>query len=237
MEIIDGVEINELSLYIKRNKTLIIADLHLGYEESLNVRGVLVPRIQFKDTYEKLDKLLKNLDVETIIITGDFKHEFGFISNTEWNNILKIIDLFFKYAKKIILIKGNHDVNLGPIAKKINIEILGYVKFDDIFICHGDEILKEFNKSKIIIIGHEHPAIGLIKGNKYEKYKCFLKGKFEDKVLIVLPSFNVLTIGTDILREKLLSPFLQNDLSNFEVYIYENEKVFNFGSLRKLHGR
>ena len=81
MEIIKGIEICDLSLYLKGYKTLIIADLHLGYEESLNKKGVLVPRIQFKDTYERLNKILTSKKIETMIITGDLKHEFGVINS------------------------------------------------------------------------------------------------------------------------------------------------------------
>ena len=124
MEIIKGIEIHDLGIYIIKHKIFVIADMHLGYEESLNVKGILIPRIQYKDTYDKLKKILDNLDVETVIITGDFKHEFGVISETEWRNTLQIIDLFFEYAKRVIVIKGNHDVNLGPIARKRNVEII-----------------------------------------------------------------------------------------------------------------
>ena len=95
------IEIVDLCLYIKKYKTLIIADVHLGYEESLNQRGVLIPKIQFKDTYERIDNILKNKETETVVVTGDLKHEFGVINNTEWNNILKIIDLFLKNAQNM----------------------------------------------------------------------------------------------------------------------------------------
>ena len=237
MEIIDGIEIHYLSLYIKKHKVLVIADIHLGYEESLNIRGVLIPRMQFKEVYENLNNLLNNLDVNTVVITGDFKHEFGVISETEWRNTLQIIDLILKHTKRLILIKGNHDVNLGPIARKRNVEIIEYAKFENILICHGDEILDNnyFEKSEIILIGHEHPAIGIKEGRKYENYKCFLKGKWKDKTLIVLPSFNPLTIGTDVLRSKLLSPFLQHNITSFHAYIYENGKVYNFGKLKSIN--
>ncbi|MBS3174294.1 metallophosphoesterase [Candidatus Woesearchaeota archaeon] len=236
MEIINGMEVKDLGLYLVKRKTLVIADIHLGYEGSLNSRGILIPRMQYKDTSDRLEKLLKTINVETIIITGDFKHEFGGISETEWRNILKIIDLLFKYAKRVIIIKGNHDVNLGPIARKRNIELLEYYKIDDILICHGDEILSndDMRIAHTVIMGHEHPAIGLKDKAKYEIYKCFLKGKWKNKILIVIPSFNVLTTGTDVLRQKLLSPFLKQDLSNFKAYIVGNNEIYNFGKLKNL---
>ncbi|MBI2148411.1 metallophosphoesterase [Candidatus Woesearchaeota archaeon] len=235
MEIEKGFEIIDLCLYIKKYKILVIADIHLGYEESLNQRGVLIPRMQFKDTYERIEKILNNNDIETVVVTGDLKHEFGIINRTEWDNILKIIDLFLKYSKKLVIIKGNHDVALPFIAKKKGIELSEYYKIDDIFVCHGDEIIDndDFRKCNIVIIGHEHPAIGFRDKSKYENFKCFLKGKYLDKMLIVLPSFNTLTIGTDVLRNKLLSPFLHQDLKNFKAYVMENNKIYDFGKLNK----
>ncbi len=234
MEIMNDLEIIDLSLYLKKSKTLIIADLHLGYEEALNQKGVLVPKMQFKDIYESLEKILNSIKVEEIVITGDLKHEFGVINRSEWNNIIKIIDLLIKYSKRLIIIKGNHDIFLPFITRKRNIELLEYYTIDDILICHGDEIInnQDFKKAKTIIIGHEHPAIGFREKAKYESFKCFLKGKYLDKTLIVLPSFNPLTIGTDVLRNSLLSPFLQQDLKNFQAYVIEKNKIYDFGKLK-----
>ena len=77
MEILPDMDIVDLALYV--DSTLIIADVHIGYEEALNNKGVLVPRQQYKMTLERLQKTLDELDVETVIINGDLKHEFGTI--------------------------------------------------------------------------------------------------------------------------------------------------------------
>ena len=236
MEILDDLEIVDVCLYMKYYKTLIVSDIHLGYEESLNKKGYLLPRLQFNDTYEKLKKIISNLDIKKIIIPGDLKHEFGSINETEWRNTLKLIDLFIDNHRELILIKGNHDTILSPIARKRNVTLVDYYVIGDIIICHGNKILnnEDFKKSKTIIIGHEHPAVGLKEKSKYELYKCFLKGKYKNKNLIVLPAFNVLTIGTDILRKNVLSPYLKQDLSNFKVYIVNDYNVYNFGKIKNL---
>ena len=235
MEIIKDIEIIDLSLFLKKHNTLILSDLHIGYEESLNDKGVLVPRVQFKQMYTRLKTILEENKFREVIITGDLKHEFGIINDTEWKNTLRLIDLILEHCEKLILIKGNHDITLKYIANKRSIELVEYVKIDDILICHGDNILKEAMKdSKIIIIGHEHPAVGLREKNKYESYKCFLKGKYERKTLIVIPSFNTLTTGTDVLRRRLLSPYLQQDLDNFEVYAIEDKKPYEMGKIKNL---
>src|SRR3989344_3804218 len=139
MDIIRGIKILDLCLYVKKSKTLIVADLHLGYEESLNKKGILIPRSQFRDIYEKLKNILTSNDIRTVIITGDFKHEFGVIHDTERKNIIQIIDLILKHTDKLIILKGNHDITLHYITMKKDIEILTYYMLGDIFVCHGDE--------------------------------------------------------------------------------------------------
>src|SRR3989344_4172987 len=89
---------------------------------------------------------------------------------------------------KVIVVKGNHDTILGPIADKRNLKVVDKYEIDDITIIHGNKI-KEIN-TKIIIIGHEHPAVTIKDNIRNETYKCFLKGKYKNKILIVTPSFS-----------------------------------------------
>ena len=228
MEIQRGIEIIDLALYIKKEKILIISDLHLGFEEALNKQGVLVPRFQFKEIIKRLELILKKVDPKLIIINGDLKHEFGRISRSEWKQVTDLID--FLKDREILLIKGNHDNILGPIAKKKNIKLIDRYDTKNITIIHGDKIPKKLNKT--IIIGHEHPAVSF-PGRKDQKYKCFLKGKFERKTLIVMPSFYLISQGTDIIKQKILSPFLKKKLDNFEIYIVE-DKVYKFGKIKDI---
>lgn len=233
MQIYEGIEIVNLALYIKKYKALIISDLQIGYEESLANRGIFVPRLQFKLIKDRLTKIFSKVKPELVIINGDLKHEFGLINNQEWKDALAILDFIGDNSKKIILIKGNHDVILGPIAKKRDISLVDFYRIDSIFITHGHKFLLKVLNSKIIIIGHEHPAVSLREGVKVEKYKCFLKGTYNKSILIVMPSFNMLNEGSDILKEQILSPFLRRDLYNFYIYIVEDE-VYKFGKVKNL---
>ena len=89
-QILPRAKIVDLALHLEEENYLVIADLHLGYEEMLNKQGVLMPRINFRDIKERLERRvfskLKKLD--KIIINGDLKHEFGTISEQEWSEVL-----------------------------------------------------------------------------------------------------------------------------------------------------
>jgi len=246
MKILNNIEAIDLALYF--DSTLIISDVHIGYEEALNKQGVLVPRLQFGEMVKKIEKILnelKNKHLKRIIVNGDLKHEFGTISEQEWRNVLKFLDLLARHCKEIILIKGNHDMIIGPIARKRNVKVVDYYFIDSKFaknnkpnrvlVTHGDKIPDKdvLKQASTIIIGHEHPAVSLKDGARVETFKCFLKGKYKGRNLIVLPSFNEIVQGTNIMRDRTLSPFLKQDLDNFEVFAVE-DKVYDFGKLIKL---
>ncbi|MFA5887837.1 MAG: metallophosphoesterase [Candidatus Nanoarchaeia archaeon] len=237
-ELIKGIFAIGLSLYT--SKTLIIGDVHMGYEEAINKSGVLIPRRQYTETISLLEQTFNELKkykmpVEKVIINGDLKHEFGTISETEWRNTLGIIDFLLKQCKNIVLLKGNHDTILGPIANKREIAVKAFEVVGDVFVCHGDYITdkSELKKAKVLVIGHEHPSVALRQGGRSEKYKCFLVGEWQKKALIVMPSFNTVVEGSDVLKENLLSPFLK-DISKFEVFVSGYGEILDFGSVNKL---
>jgi putative SbcD/Mre11-related phosphoesterase len=237
-EIIKGIEIIDLALYLKEEKVLVLADLHIGYEEALVKQGVLIPKHHFKDLVKRVEGIfdaLKKLkrEVKVVVINGDLKHEFGTISDEEWRNTLKMIDYLSRKCERIVLVRGNHDTILGPIADKRKVLLVNEFLDGDKMIVHGDKEVDVPAPVKTVIIGHDHPAIGLDMELRHEVYKCFLVGKWKRKNLIVLPSLNPVTEGTDVLQEKLLSPFLHKDLGGFDVFIVA-DKVYEFGKVKKL---
>ena len=240
MEIEKGIEIFDLALFIREKKLLILSDVHIGYESELTRKGIFVPKFHFKELVQRLGKIVLQTQPETVIIMGDLKHEFGSISDQEWRDIIRLFDFLSKTAKKIIVVKGNHDLALGPITRKRNVELVDYYSLivgkKKIYICHGDQVPRDINfiRADIIIMGHEHPAIMIRDSVRVEKFKCFLRGRWKRKTLLVLPSMNPITEGTDVGSEKLLSPFLQQDISNFEIFVVGVDIVLQFGKLKNL---
>jgi putative SbcD/Mre11-related phosphoesterase len=258
-EIKKGIKIIDLTLYLEKQKTLVIPDVHIGYEEALAKQGYLVPRFHFKDLIKRTENIFSKLQearlpVDQIILAGDVKHEFGTISEEEWRNTLKFLDFLSNRCKKRIgekqkipikLIRGNHDTMLSPIAKRRDIEIVESVIIDDVMVCHGDRVLDVPNQVRTIIIGHEHPAITISDGVRSETYKCFIKGTWKKKTrgriartkyeLIVMPSINPVNEGTDLLKEELLSPFLSQGIEDFDVFTVPQENhIMHFGKIKEV---
>jgi len=237
MKLLKNLEIIRNALHITNTNTLIISDLHIGQDESMNKNGFLIPRFQYQDLLKETQLLIKKTNPKTIIINGDIKHEFKDISQEEWKKVREYLN-HLKRKSNIKIIKGNHDSIIEHITKNLNIETSTYELINDFFICHGDKIIEnnDFKKSKTIIIGHEHPAITLTEGVRSEKYKCFIVGTYKKKTLIVMPAMNPSSEGSDILKEKPLSPFLKKNknLKNFETYITEENKTYHFGKIKNL---
>ncbi|MBP7708455.1 metallophosphoesterase [Candidatus Pacearchaeota archaeon] len=211
-------EVLDRCLYWKKKKTLIIGDLHLGYESSLSERGYSVPRTQKEENYDILRKIIEKLKnkIERIIFLGDIKHYFGGIFRQEFEdfeNLIKFIEKELGTKPPIVITKGNHDNMLQPIlANYKNIRLVDYLLEEKRLFVHGDsestkkcyEIIKS-NRCKLVVLGHFHPAFVLKdkKGVKEEKFKCFLYGYSNEfrKEVIFVPSFFPLIEGSDVIKD------------------------------------
>ncbi|MFO8015961.1 MAG: metallophosphoesterase [Candidatus Woesearchaeota archaeon] len=236
MEISKGIEIVDLGLRI--GNILIIADLHIGFEEALNKQGILVPRFQFNDLRSRLRNMIRKARPQTIVVNGDIKHEFGRVSEQEWRETLKILDLLLESSKEVVLVKGNHDTILGPIAGKRGVRITDSYEIEDrgILVMHGHETTGIPKHIRTIITAHEHPAVSIRDGPRVEVFKCFLKGSWKGKELIVMPSLNLATEGSDITKEDILSPFLDQRMDDFEVFVV-GDTTYDFGRLGDIDNR
>lgn len=229
MDISKGIEIIGTGLFIRRERLLVINDLHIGYEEALQQKGILVPRFQTKEIIRLLSEMIEKVKPVRVVLNGDVKHEFGRVLRGEWREVIEVIDFLQKQKVDVIIVRGNHDPILQPIVLSRGVEVVKEYRVGETLIVHGDGLVK--TDVKRIIIGHEHPAITIREGGKREKYKCFLKGKWKRKEIIAVPSFNPLLEGTDVLKEEVLSPFLVK-IGEFEVYVVSRGETFYFGRVK-----
>lgn len=249
-----------------KERVLVIGDLHLGFEESLNKSGILVTRMMLKQTIEELDRVFDGIErmrinddgalggrvkerrkvgvkgscerkiVDKVVLLGDVKHAFGSILRQEWGDVLKLFEYLEKKCCKIIVIKGNHDMILGPIAKRAGLKLRNYWMWNKFCFTHGDENYKQLWSKKVecIIVGHGHPAIRLQEGARSEKYKCFLVGVYRKKKFIVVPSFSEWYAGSDPREGDVVLAWNIN-FDNFDVFaVGGGLDVLNFGKLRSI---
>ncbi len=246
VELREDLWLVDLALYLPRSGSLVIADLHLGYEEALAQEGVLVPRGHLEGLLERLGNILARLGkVRRLVINGDLRHQFGPLSLEELKEAEELLSSLSEHEQleELILIEGNHDLNLNLVAlaaKFPKVRARRSLKEGEFLILHGDKHPSEEELAgvELIIIGHEHPAVGLrseVTG-RIEVYKAFLMGTYRGRGLLVQPSFNLLVKGSDITREEVISPLIDSSkLGELEAWLISDEgRIYHFGKVKEL---
>ncbi len=124
MELLPGIAIDSTALYLPEAKTLILSDLHLGYEEERRSRGVLLPKGKQARLKEELARLLGRHEVKEVILAGDVKHEFSRISAEEWRDVQDLVEFIRAGGASVVVVGGNHDVLIAPILRRLDVPLL-----------------------------------------------------------------------------------------------------------------
>ena len=184
-----------------KRKSLVITDIHIGFESSMASNEVFVGKNSATDELiEELTQIIDSEKPDSIILLGDVKTSIKNITKIEWEQV----PLFFKKIREkcdVVLVPGNHDANIQRLAPE-NISMIsaaGMVE-ENILLTHGHTMPPEnFSHVDKIIMGHLHPVFfqedSIINGQrvwvsiKTEKENVFPSRRGELEIVIV-PSFN-----------------------------------------------
>jgi len=238
-----GVEIVGLGLYVEELGALLVADLHLGYEEALSEQGVFLPPVQLAEIKETLEAMVREVGAGRLILLGDVKHEFGDVTRLEWRETLELLEFLTRdLGLRVEVVRGNHDNYLIPILKRLGIPLHDpYLLEAGWLLYHGHKPLPvEAYTEKVsnVALGHEHPAL-LLRDElgARVKLKALLAGEHAGKKVYVLPAVSPLMPGTEVnVEREPLTPLLrETGLDSFRVYAVDMEAgIFDFGELRFL---
>ncbi len=209
---------------LKAGNALIIADLHIGFEEAMAREGNYVPKLLGEVT-SSLQSLLERERPKRLIINGDLKHSFVPLRREKLE-----LETFFgaleSYTDEIMLVRGNHDVGVAWL-RELGVEVVESLELGRWKLVHGHRL----EEGERFIIGHEHPAVRLRdEVGASVKVSVFLKGES----LIVLPAFSPWAYGNDVTRG-IVSPFLRKfDTSKLRVLVPVDGEVLDFGELGAL---
>jgi len=229
----------------KRRKTLLIADLHLGYVYNQNRRGIIIPMVRTPE--EELLKLMRTHRPQRVIILGDFKDEIFGAGNPLTSRIFSFIKKVNAKAK-LTIIKGNHDGNIEefllepmevipPTGMTLELEegwTLG--------LWHGHATpALEVIEAQITISAHAHPAYSFRDnlGTKITE-KVWVKARWggesnEKRLHIIMPAFNPYLDGFSVDGDffKRNVAFQEGiDLLNAEVFTLEGVLLGTIGELQ-----
>ncbi|WP_136689676.1 metallophosphoesterase [Halorhabdus amylolytica] len=171
-------------------ETLVLADLHLGREQSSNVELSMGSE---RAIVERLGDLLDIHNVTEVVIAGDVLESFDSLPPGVASAFGRIEDCATEYGCRLIVTPGNHDIMLdalwdGPTPAEYELEDT------DTVVLHGHE-LPETDADRYVV-GHDHPAIEI----EGQKRPCYLRGAgaYRGADVLVLPAFNELVAGVRI---------------------------------------
>jgi len=223
------------ALYLKDYQTLVLADLHIGYESSLKEKGVFLPQASYPYMKSAIEGMLRITRAEYVVFVGDVKHEFGKPSAQEWVEVQDLLAFLINGGIGVHVVRGNHDNYILAILKRLGVQLHDpFMRLDSIILLHGHKKVDLPTGIKVVIMGHEHPAVSSrdLSGSRY-KFKCFLVGKYKGIKVVVMPALSPLSSGVGVNEtrpEKLLSPILRaTDIDSFTpIVVEEKVGVFRF---------
>jgi len=206
-----------------KEKTVCIADIHLGYELELRESGFNIP----DQTAKIAESIVRIAEGDRLLILGDVKHTIPYATKFESARLSRFFKTLLERYASITVVTGNHDGALRESLPR-DVEILppkGLV-VSSIGFSHGHSWPSEdVMRSNTLVIGHIHPALRLKdRLGARNSIKCWLRGKVHKKPLkarysdvrisetVVMPAYNPLLIGTAVNEEEDygVSPLLRS---------------------------
>jgi putative SbcD/Mre11-related phosphoesterase len=217
LEIAPGLSItNDRCALLTRSRTLVLGDLHLGIEASLELEGLQLPRVQGATMRQRLSSAVEAFRPERIVVLGDLKHEFSCNLDQEWREVRGMLGHMLSLAQ-VTVVRGNHDNYLANITSRMGVELVEGLRVDGYHLMHGHLPFSE----RPLVQGHEHPSVRLMDGvGGHIKLPAFLHLPGEG--VLIIPAFSPLVTGNDINNlssQDMLSPGLRSvDLESAEVF-------------------
>ena len=181
------------------DKYLVITDIHIGFEDKINKKGVYIdPRKSVDELLGDLSHAIRKTRIENLIILGDLKSSINVITSSEWNNVPYFLESLSKICS-IYLVPGNHDGNIAHlIPNDVKLMSASGMEMDNILLTHGHTTPTIGNNITKIVAGHLHPIL-VKEGNIINGQKVWIriilrrkenKSKERKIEFIVIPHFN-----------------------------------------------
>ena len=147
-------------LKTQKTRTMIIADLHIGWEMALAEKGIHVPT-QTPKLLKKLMALITDYQPQKLLILGDVKHTVATAQMSEWHDIPDFFNELKKQVQEIFVIRGNHDGNLEPLLPEaVKIQPATGITVGEIGFFHGHQWPSPtLLGCKTLVMGHMHPMV------------------------------------------------------------------------------
>ncbi|MEM4699406.1 MAG: metallophosphoesterase [Candidatus Nezhaarchaeales archaeon] len=220
-----------------REKVLVVADLHIGFERELARLGVNIPS-QTGKMFAKLQKIILQTKPDHVVLLGDVKHSIPVATDQEWTDLPVFLEKLLELGVEVKIVQGNHDGGLEPLTpRQVRIHDSRGIVVEGVGLIHGHAWpSKELFKCKVLLMGHNHPVVEFRDQLGFRgSFPAWLSMKIDVKSqgllpkevahetvklrrVIVMPAFNTLLSGKPVNTEdrKFFGPLLESRALNIE---------------------
>lgn len=230
---------NEPALLIGNANSLVIADLHIGIEQTLREQGIHVAS-QTDILTKRVLTLCETYEPNELVLLGDIKHTIPSTPIQERRDVKTFFQAIQNYGT-IRLIPGNHDGNIEWLTpESISIHPSDGFRIGGIGFVHGHRWPhKKIMNCKHLVCAHTHPTIMFTDRLGHKTFEpCWLKaqtlaGKRQENYpdseqinVLVMPAFNPLCGGLAVNKEGIMGPLGKIiDTQNAQAYLLDGSAL------------
>ena len=192
--------------WLEPERTLVVADTHLGYAWVQRRRGHLLPLAAVEDTTRRLLELQAEYTPETIVFLGDLVHAAVPLPALE----AALAETLQSLARRsrLVLTRGNHDRAIEHLlgTDRLPLTVVDCATAGPHRLSHGDTPRAAglpLGPRGWDLFGHSHPGAALSDGVA-DRVRCpaFLVGE----LCLVLPAFSNWAAGVAVTRPDFTAP-------------------------------
>lgn len=227
---------------LREARTLVIADLHAGYVDTLRHRGVALPPVDDAALLARIDALLQACDPRRVLVAGDLVH--GAAAAHHRTSAPSALDALLRRlrGRVVEVVPGNHDRAVTSLLEARGVRVTAEGVVGPHRVRHGDEApgsladlrAEALARQGLVIIGHHHPALGL-RGAPGVSARvpafAWCPG------LLALPALSPMARGADLTRDDHAEGLLAvADEALWELAVVVGNEVARVGALSVARG-
>ena len=162
----------ERAAYWAAERTLLVADVHLGKDATFRAEAVPLPLGSTASDLDRLSSLVTRTGAERLIVLGDLYHAPASMTPAPLNALRAWRE---KHAKlDVVLVRGNHDHDAGTSPAGLRIQKHdGPMTLGPFCLQHDPDTEASPDRAGYVLCGHLHPGMVLRSGGQRERLPCF----------------------------------------------------------------
>ncbi len=156
---LEFIEAGPALLVNNAKDVLVIADLHLGIEPDLALRGIHF-KSRGRQRQQKAVTCIRETDPDIVLLLGDVKHSIPQTTRQEYHELPDLLTSI-RGLSRLMLMPGNHDIGIERFLTEGELLLKEGALVDGTGYLHGHTYPDPSLEGHLIICGHHHPLVCL----------------------------------------------------------------------------